>query len=245
MIIMCGEMPNDPRFKRWLVGIPKPSIQDLGLSYLRNYYLFGIFNKWFIKNIDAIIPTTNGLYYRSYSGSKKLRPRIAFPVNLKQHAYKANKVVDKIIIFHGVSGRSVKGSELVLSALHKIKDKYPSDISLKIVEKLPFEEYMKELSQSNVVIDQTGGDSLCMNSLYSMALGKVLLSSYDRDLADPDAPAIEIEHSIESITQKLEYVLSIRSEIEKLGYTSRQYVEQHHSHLDIAQKYLNVWSEID
>ena len=49
--------------------------------------------------------------------------------------------------------------------MNSFKEKYPSDVELRIVEKMPFKDYMNSMSESNVVIDQTGGDSLGMNAL--------------------------------------------------------------------------------
>jgi len=176
----------------------------------------------------------------------KTRKIIPLPVNINKHSYSENKVNKKIRIFHGLNRYGFKGTRHVEEAFDILNKKYPNDLEVVIEGNLPLNEYLEVLRESNIIIDQTNGYSCGMNALYSLAQGKVLLGGaepeslqiYDR----PISPVLNITPNAESIVRQVEYLLENRKMIPELGYKGRKFVEENHSHIDIAQRYLAEWS---
>jgi hypothetical protein len=55
-------------------------------------------------------------------------------------------------------------------------------------------------------------------------------------------PVINIQPNVPQICEKIEWLIENRRRIEELGEASRAYVEANHSHVLVAEKFLNVWN---
>ena len=80
-----------------------------------------------------------------------------------------------------------------------------------------------------------------------MAMGKVVLGGAEPEALDflgiKDSPIINILPSSESIIDAIEKLIIDREKLKVLGYESRKYVEKYHDHIEIAKKYISVWTE--
>lgn len=201
-------------------------------------------NNFLMKNIDGIIPIMYD-YKLAYEGFSKLKDIILIPVNTSKIRYQENVVKNKLILFHGISRSGFKGSSFIMNAMKSVKEKYPNDIELRIVERVPFNEYIKLLVESNVVLDQTNSYSYGLNALFAMSLGKIVMSGNELDQGldyNEKCPVINIKPSVKQIVSVLELLLTNRNKIKSLGYQSRKYVEDYHSHLKIAKEFINTWN---
>ncbi len=57
------------------------------------------------------------------------------------------------------------------------------------------------------------------------------------------SPVINIKPSSESIVNEIEKLLKNKNKIKELGYLSRKYVENVHSHIGVSKKFLDTWAE--
>jgi len=125
--------------------------------------------------------------------------------------------------------------------MKRFKEKYPNDVELIIVEKLPIDEYLKKLYNANIVIDQIFADTLGMNSLFTMATGRVVFSNYKAHYYNKNIPAISIDYKVNDILNKLEFFLENKHNIPEIGHKSRLYVEENHNYIKISNEFVQVW----
>lgn len=205
--------------------------------------------KKYLEKFDGIIPVLWD-YYLPYVSvkQKKLQPLIPLPINCNNLIYKDNIVKEKIKIFHGIPGNReyFKGSYIILEALKKTEEKYPGSVDVVTVKNVSNKEYINKLNSCNILIDQVNSYDLGMAALQGLALGKVVLTG-----AEPDAlkakglnhvPYFNAIPDVDQICSLIEFLIENKSEIPVLGYQSRKFAEEHHGHIKIAQKYVEVWN---
>ena len=196
---------------------------------------------------DHIIPLGGPSYAKSYSHHPKYKYIIPFAVDISMIPNRQNYPSGKIKILHGINRAGFKGSDIILDALKKIEHDHPESFEVIIPDKLPFDEYIKMLSNVNVVVDQLYGDGLGMNALYSMGAGCVVFTCFDRihieNLDLTDAPAIQIGATVEEIYQQIFELKNWSVEnFNTTGEKSRQFVLDHYSPIKVAKQVLEYWT---
>lgn len=145
----------------------------------------------------------------------------------------------KLRIVHAPSHRGVKGTELILAALDKLKGE-GFEFELILVEGLSNESAKKIYAAADVLVDQIFAGWYGGLSVEVMALGKpVLVYIRSEDLKFiPDEMAADlpfININPESLEEGLRRVLKMpRQELLALGKKSRAYVEKWHNPMKIA-----------
>lgn len=208
----------------------------------KRYYEY---EQWFVEQLDGIIPT---MY--EYTGPFLHYPNflrtIPFPINVDKISYKPNIVHDKIIFYHGIT-RKVKGTEYIDLAFKKMRLKYNEEAEFMCLNKVPFDEYMRIVNKTNVVLDQTNSFSSGMNGLFSLAQGKIVMGGGDpigfKDLGYGSSPIININSDVDQICNEIEKLMSKKDQIESMGYASRKHIEKHHHYIKVSQMYLDTWSK--
>ncbi len=202
-------------------------------------------NRDLAQRVSGVIPVMYD-YAVGYEGFATRRPTIPLPIDVGSVAFKPNVVDDKLVVYHGISRAGFKGSRHVVEAFERLARKYPSDIEPIVGDKMPIHEYLKVLERTNVVVDQVSSYSYGMNALYAMALGKVVLSGCEpectQELGFSDCPVVNVTPDPDDVVRKIERLLEQRGEVERLGQESREFVEGHHRHDKIAQRYLDTWA---
>jgi glycosyltransferase involved in cell wall biosynthesis len=211
-------------------------------SYITN-------NNKIVKLVDGIIPICY-TYAEAYRNSQKLLKTIPLPINTdKIKSTPQNIKNNKIKIFHGLNREEAKGTKYIKEAMIKLKEKYPNDVEILIDGKMPLDKYLKVLEETNVVIDQALSYGYGMNALYSMAMGKVVLSGNEpetqKEFGRTDIPVINILPSVEDIYNKLEKLVLDKKSVIEIGEKSRLFVEDFHYYVKIAQKYVDTWNSIE
>lgn len=207
----------------------------------RNFLLW---NEEVVERIKGYIPIMFE-YDQPYKKYNIRKEAIPIAINTDKIDYRENKVNNKLVVFHGLNREGVKGTKYVRQAFESLRNKYPNDLELVIDGKMPYNEYLSLLQRANVVVDQVLSYSLSMNSLISMAQGKVVLGGNEKESFDlmnyEFNPAINIIPDSSFIAAEIEKLLDNRNEIENIGFKSRQFVEKYHNHIDIAKKYIEFW----
>lgn len=206
-------------------------------------------HKKLLEEINGYIPSCFDYYYGyKILNQAKLKNIIPYPINLKTfNVVTFPSVTNKVKLFHGISRYDFKGSKYIIEAMNIIKRKYPNDISIEIVEQLPYQEYVKRLDNSHVILDQCRSYSYAMNSLISLAKGKISLSGAEPIALEAmnidNCPVLNIKPDSQQIVSSLEKLLENRNMLDNYSFLSREYVEKYHDSNVIAQKYIDTWSK--
>lgn len=184
-------------------------------------------------------------YAEPYRNHPKMLKTIPIPINTDKFDYKSNIFDKKIVFFHGLT-RPCKGGEYIIKAFDILSQKYPNDADFIYKGGLPFNDYIKLLERTNVVLDDVNGYSLGMNGLFSMAKGKIVMGGAEevasKELEYTFCPAINLTRNVDQIISEIENIMEKRNEIEEIGNKSRLFVEAFHDHIKIAQEYLKLFN---
>ncbi len=191
--------------------------------------------------IDGIIPIWYE-YAQPYRdmGYEKLFPAIRIPIDINKFEYTPNVVNDKIVFFHGIT-RPCKGGEFIIAAFDKLRKKYKDEAEFVAAGNLPFDEYMKLIERTNVIVDDANSYSFAMNILFSMAKGKICVGGAEpesnKELGYSYNPVVNICPDVNQIAEALEKIILNRDKIEYIGKKSRQFVEEYHDYVKVAREY--------
>jgi hypothetical protein len=172
---------------------------------------------------------------------------IPFPLDLNPLPYKENNPKGKLIFLHGIHNKRFhfKGSHFITEALIKLKNTYPNDVEIRIINSLSYQDYLKELSLCHVFVDQTDAYDIGMAALQALALGRITLSGSEEIINNlylgRDNTVINIRPSAEYVYNKCVTLLENRGEIFDRSLRGRSYVEKNHSHVLVAKKYIDLW----
>ena len=193
---------------------------------------------WLLQRVDGIIAATAGGYEDAHRSNSKLIGTITFPVD--------GRVLDRteenpiIRVVHGINRKYSKGSDKIIEALQNTDLEEKAQV--KVLEQLPFDLYMQEIANADIVIDQLYGDGLGMNALHAMAAGKLVLTSYDEALY-PSSPAIPIAQTKQALVRQ------IGSSVDKLlvdRYAhcaeNIEYVRSNHDIEAKAREFIDIWA---
>ncbi len=228
-------------FKEWLKYDLKKEVH-----YMQSSEAFE-FNQEVAQMVSGVIPVMYD-YEVCYSDLKNRLPTIPLPINTRKILYQDNIVKSKLVVFHGLTRYGFKGTRHVEKAFEVLGHKYPNDLELVIDGNMPLKKYLGLLSRTNVVIDQLNSYSCGMNGLYALAMGKVVVGGAEPEslvsLGMSGSPVINVTPSPQSIIAEVVKILDQRASVPQIGYESRIFAEKFHSHIKVAQSYLDVWRSI-
>lgn len=205
--------------------------------------------KWeeeFMRQLTGIIPIWYE-YAEPYREFPNLCKAIRTPININKFQYKPNKVIDgKVVFFHGLT-RPCKGGEYIIAAFDKMREKHKDDAEFIAAGGLPFDEYMKIIDRTNVVVDDANSYSFCMNAFFSMLKGKIIMGGAEpegnAELGYEDVPVVNICPDVDQICASIEYIIEHKNDIEAWGLKSRKFVERYHNYVDVAKDYENLFRQ--
>jgi hypothetical protein len=201
-------------------------------------------NNKIIEYCRGIIPIMYE-YEKSYEGHPKLLNTIPIAINANKIYYSPNVIKDKIVIFHGLNKYGFKGTHYVEKAYTALKKKFPNDLTLRLEGKIPYNQYLNLLTNTNVVIDQVNSHSNGVNALIALAMGKIVLGGAEKiglqSLKQDSSPVFNITPNDNSIVDTIEYLIENKTLFERLGFQGRKFIEENHSHIKVAESYLKVW----
>ncbi len=179
-----------------------------------------------------------------YTKDCKTLPTIPLPVITANFQIK-NELKTKIVVFHGIIRPEVKGTPIIVEAMNRLQEKYPNEVECVAKGGIPLNEYLVLLNRTNILIDQVHSDSVGMNGLYALAMGKVVLSGNtpenQKEFNEYDCPIVNIMPDANHIFEELQKLVVNRDKIIELSKKSREYVERVHDAKVIAQKYIEVF----
>lgn len=215
--------------------------------YLSNMYIKN--NTNIVNLVNGIIPTMY-TYAEAYRNNPKRLNTIPFPINVNNIKFIPQTFKNsKIKIFHGINREGFKGTKYIKEAMELLKKNYPDEVDILIDGKMPLNRYLKVLEETNIVVDQALSYEYGMNAVYSMAMGKVVLSGNEPECQEEfcrmDIPIINIKPSVEDIYNKLEKLVLDKTSVIEIGKKSRLFVEEFHNHVKVAQQYIDTWNSVE
>jgi hypothetical protein len=135
------------------------------------------------ENSAAIIPM--GYEYREamlsspFSSKVTQVHRYPFWTDKKSRTISRRPRIDKSVlkVGHGLNRYGFKGTKIVEEVKNVIRDKRIEGIEIRVLPRLSLENYLKEIDQYDVVIDQLYAESYGYNALYLMSMGMPIISA--------------------------------------------------------------------
>ncbi len=159
---------------------------------------------------------------------------------------------EKVKFFIGIQrDRNIlKGTDLLLEAARRTVERHPDLCELRVVENVPYEDYVELLSKSHVILDQLYSYTPATNALLAMARGLVAVSGaepeYYNMIGEHDnQPIVNVSPLIEDdIDAKLEWIVQNKHLLPDLSRRSREFVEKHNDAHVVAQRHLEFYKRI-
>ena len=248
---MCGMMPSPLRYSEFFInGHHSP-------WYLQNP---GRWEKWHNPELteyqDYVFDNITGgvaVLYEYYLGLRhRLKEnKVAYggiPVNTDEIPFVGPRLHGKIKIFLGRDRNRIKmkGTDLLEKAAMKAVEKFPDQAELKILENIPFPQFMEELKNSDIVLDQIYSYTPATTALLAMAMGKTVVSGAEPEyysfINESDLhPIINADLDLEKLTVSIENIIADRNFIATNATRSRKFVEKHNKDILVAGRFLDFW----
>jgi len=210
----------------------------------------GAFSQYVSNDCDAIVACLYE-YYECYRQAYPAKTHfIPLPVKTCEPAPKVT-LHHPLRLFIGIKSHMMdyKGTDIMLEALHIIKDKYPEKCELTVVKDLPFCQYMEKMRTSDVILDQLYSYTPAMNALQAMANGIVCMGGAEPEnyeiLGEKELrPIINVKPALEDVVKALENIILNPEQIIGLKQQSICYVEKHHNYKNVARQYADVYQQL-
>lgn len=144
------------------------------------------------------------------------------------------------LLVHAPTSQEIKGTQFVLRAVEKLKERYSFDFRL--VQGMSHEEAKSVYQKADIVIDQLHIGSYGLLAVESMAMGKPVIcwiSDFMKENYHKELPILSANP--DNITQVLEYLLQNLDALPDIGQKSRAYVEQVHDMRTNSGEVLNIY----
>lgn len=198
------------------------------------------------RSVNGVIPIAYE-YSVPYRNDNKVNlcETVAMPLDVDNIPFMGISNNDRLTFVHGLNRYGFKGTKYIEKAFDLFKNEQ-SKHNCFIRAPMPLKQYLKDLEQVSVVVDQTNSYSYAMNALYSMALGKVVLSGCEKECVDEYKikPGVFLQNILPDEYDIL-YKMKTLCENINISYESesaRQFIIDNHHDKKIAQKYLEIWS---
>lgn len=225
----------------------------------------GALNRQIASDCDGIVC---GLYeyWASYQRMQNLRGKltfIPFPIKVQPASNRTpssarlssleecKKSSNDISFFLGIQRgkEEYKGTDVMLRALERVEREYPERCRVVKVESVPFEEYVRLLHGSDVLLDQLYSYTPAMNALEAMARGIVVVSGGEPEnyevLGETQLrPIVNVRPDEEDVYQQLRSLALNPEQVVRLKKESQEYIRRHHDHLKVAQRYEDFYKRL-
>ncbi|MDE5795272.1 MAG: hypothetical protein K2I08_11195 [Muribaculaceae bacterium] len=156
-----------------------------------------------------------------------------------------------IKILVGIKGNKeiLKGTAKMLEICKEIETEMPGKCEVRMVKNLSLADYLSELSDSHIVIDQLYSYSPATNALQAMALGKVTASGGQPEfyeyIGETEQPIFCLSplEDDETIKSRLKELILDPERIRNMSEQGRRLVEKHNDVRKIATLFEQHWGK--
>lgn len=174
--------------------------------------------------------------------------KIPFPINVNKIPWRpAISTPGTVRIVHTPTRVGFKGTSIISRAIETLLME-GQDIEYRQVSNLSYKDYIKNVEDADVVIDQVRSQSAGMNALIMLAMGKIVVSG-NTVLAKEfftfgdESPVFDGDPDVNNLTIALREIIKIRSKYKMIADAGRHYVQKHHGSKHVAAKYIELWSK--
>ena len=167
---------------------------------------------------------------------------------LKNYQYHNNGKDGPVTVVHSPNHRMIKGTDYIIAAVDKLK-KEGYQIDFRLLEGLKNTEVKRILMEGDILVELL----VCgygLSGMEGMALGKPVISNFQTDTSVlryysyfDECPIVQAD--IDTIYQKLKWLVENPEVRQEIGERSRRYVEKYHSYLSQQimwdQIYRKIW----
>ncbi|SHE64138.1 Glycosyltransferase involved in cell wall bisynthesis [Psychroflexus salarius] len=185
-------------------------------------------------------------FYFAKQFGVQIKNLLPLAINLNNYKYEIKEpLVERLKILHAPTSRAFKGTEIIISAINKLKLKY--DFEFKIVEGVTHKELLEEYKTCDIFIDQISVGWYGTAALEAMAFGKTTMAFIDEiyfeniDYSD-EIPVINITK--QNIVTQIEDLLDDPEQLEDISKKSRLFVEKYHDANNVAELALTYYKQI-
>jgi hypothetical protein len=201
----------------------------------------------FLEGIEKIIPACFE-YYQAHSDNRKLTHMVQLPVVAEERFVSSPNREFPIKFFHGLNRYGFKGTFMVEEMFALKQEQYKEKAEFLIKGKMPFNEYTTLIQKQHVVVDQLFNRSMGINSLLSLAKGKILIAGDPAEacklISAPLPPMVKLGNKLHNLESAIDFVVneyqSIYNEYAEQGWN---YVKEFHSPKLVANKFLKIFSQ--
>ena len=207
-------------------------------------------NEFIAKDADAIVTglCEYDMCYRPLFPQKTTF--IPFPIHIGPEPEMEMKG-QRMRIFIGIqkTRSAYKGTDIMLRALEKVKEKYPEKFDIVKVESVPFEQYKQLMNSADVLIDQLYSYTPAMNALQAMSQGLIVVGGGEPEnyeiLGETQLkPIINVLPDEDDCYKKIEQLILHPECIPQLKRDGYEYVKRHHDHIKVAQRYEYLYRQL-
>ncbi|WP_066632174.1 glycosyltransferase family protein [Labilibacter marinus] len=202
------------------------------------------------NHCKGIIATSTG-YHKAYIDHYPDKT-IYIPLPIDTNKYKftssINPETKKIKFLLGLMKDRVKlkGTDRIKKVLELLKEKYPNEVELTIVDSVPFEEYVHLVNNSHILCDQLYAYGIGMNGLIAQSKGLIVGGGADEEMynslgEDNNKPILDLNTSNEEMLKTFEKIIENKRKLVQQAHKSREFVVKHHDCEKVAQQYLTFW----
>ena len=206
-------------------------------------------NRYIAEDCDGIITGLYEYWACYHPAFPEKTTYIPFPIKMPEHASTERAQQSKVVIFIGINRErsAYKGTDIMLRAAERIREKHPHRMKLLVAESVPFAEYQQMMEGSDAILDQLYAYTPSMNPLLAMSKGIICIGggepeNYEIINETELRPIINVEPTYESVCQALEELVLHPERIPELKRQSIEYVRKHHDYIKVARQYLDFWT---
>lgn len=204
-------------------------------------------------NIDgamSVLPEYDMSARRHLAPSKLIFTNL--PVELSDMEYTPLPTSGPVRILIGMRGNMEiqKGTAKMLGICRQIEAELPGECEVRVVKDLSLADYLKELRESHLVIDQLYSYSPATNALQTMALGRITASGAQPEYYDyigEDLRPIFCLSPLEddlTIKERLKALIQDRGRMQQMSAEGRELVERHNDVKAIAPLFEAHWQKM-
>jgi glycosyltransferase involved in cell wall biosynthesis len=252
-LLVCGEdtpiidflLKNEMRYSILTPLLENEKLKksySFSLKYTKKKYR----DLYHFINSNVFQTIVSDLDYKIPLPQYKLIPN---PVNTDKITFAPLTISEKVIIFLGINESSFikKGTVYFEKALEIIKQKYMDKVEIIISKSLPYEEYSKLYNRAHIILDQVYGYDQGYNALEAMSKGKVVFTGAEKEFMDyynlTEKVCLNALPDVDYLVTELSFLIENPEEVIAIGKRARNFIEKEHHYIQIAQDYLNTWSE--